>query len=221
MNEDDYLSLSGIQHYYFCKRQWALIHIEQQWNENTYTIEGKILHEKVDNPFLKESRKDLFISRSIPVSSEQLGFSGIIDAIEFRKDSNGIFIKNKNDYYFPKIIEYKRGKKKKDLRDKVQLVAQTICLEEKFNIKINEGYLYYFAEKKREKVEITEELRKIVFDLSKVMHELYFLKKTPKAENYKNCTKCSLYDVCMPNITKKKISVKNYVYGEINEEIIK
>src|SRR5699024_4994050 len=88
--EDDYLMLSGIQHYYFCKRQWGLIHIDQQWAENTYTAEGQQLHKKADDPYIKEKRKNLFISRAMHVSSNILGLSGILDVVEFYKDSDGI-----------------------------------------------------------------------------------------------------------------------------------
>ncbi len=122
--------LSGIQHFYFCKRQWCLIHIEQQWKDNELTKEGEYLHEKADNPYLKESRKDIFFSRSMPVSSSKLGFKGILDVVEFKRNEKGIKVPNKDGFWDLKIIEYKRGKEKKDLRDIVQLVAEVICLEE-------------------------------------------------------------------------------------------
>lgn len=87
---DDYLMLSGIQHFYFCKRQWALIHIEQVWSDNSFTAEGNELHEITDKPYLKEKRKDIIISRAIPVSSKILGLSGILDTVEFVKGDKGI-----------------------------------------------------------------------------------------------------------------------------------
>ena len=80
-SEDEYLMLSGIQHFLFCKRQWALIHIEGDWTENSFTAEGQIIHQKVDKPFIKEKRKDLIISRAVPVSSKKLGLSGRLDVI--------------------------------------------------------------------------------------------------------------------------------------------
>lgn len=212
--EDDFLLLSGIQHFYFCKRQWALIHIEQVWNENEFTAEGQILHEKADMPFLKEKRKDKIISRSMPVSSKSLGFSAILDIVEFIKNQKGITIHGRNERYFPIVVEYKRGKTKRDRRDEVQLAAQVMCLEESLNTKIMTSDLYYFSTKSRETVEITQELRGEVIRLSKEMHEMYKLKFTPKAEFYKNCTLCSLYDLCMPRITKRRKSINNYLYGE-------
>jgi len=210
--EDEYLMLSGIQHFYFCKRQWALIHVEQQWQENFSTMDGNILHEKVDKPFLKEKRKDVIISRAVPVSSESLGLSGIIDVIRYEKNENGIVLKNRTGRWIPYIAEYKRGMKKRDERDIVQLCAQVICLEEMHKISIKKAYMYYFKTNEKLEVEITEELRKLTYSISEEMHKMYEKKETPKAEFFKNCTLCSLYDICMPRLTKKKRSVDNYLY---------
>lgn len=219
--EDDYLMLSGIQHFCFCKRQWALIHIEQLWSDNESTSTGTILHEKADKPLIKESRKDIFISRAMPVSSSKLGLSGILDVVEFKKDPKGISLRGKKGKWLPNIIEYKKGKIKKDNRDIVQLVAQCICLEEKYQIDIEYAYLYYFELNKRLEVKITYELRKEVYNLANEMHDIYKARYTPEAQIYKNCKLCSLVDMCMPRITKKKKSVYNYLYGEeegVNEE---
>lgn len=128
-SEDEYLMLSGIQHFLFCKRQWALIHIEGVWTENSFTAEGQIIHQKVDKPFIKEKRKDLIISRAVPVSSKKLGLSGRLDVIEFYKADVGIELRNRIGKWKPVIIEYKRGKKKKFYYDDVQLMAQAICVE--------------------------------------------------------------------------------------------
>lgn len=217
--EDEYLMLSGIQHFYFCKRQWCLIHLEQQWGDNEATKEGEYLHENADNPFLKESRKDTIYSRSIPVSSNKLGLSGILDVVEFKKNKNGIKLKGKEGQWQPNIIEYKRGKEKEDRRDIVQLVAEVICLEETLNVKIEESCLFYDKTKKRKKIIISEELRNEVMEISREMHKYYKLQKTVKAENSKNCSRCSLYDICIPKITKRNKNVKNYInlklYGEL------
>src|SRR6056297_921574 len=123
--EDDFLLLSGIQHFFFCKRQWALIHIEQQWAENIRTTDGKHVHEKVDDPYIVETRGTLIITRSMPVSSRNLGLFGIADVVEFRKNKRaGIPLKGKSGLWVPVPVEYKRGKKKNDERDEVQLCAQ-------------------------------------------------------------------------------------------------
>lgn len=213
-NEDDYLMLSGIQHYYFCKRQWALIHVEQQWAENQSTMEGNYLHEKADMPFLKEKRKDFLISRAVPVSSRTLGFSGIIDVIEFRKSVNGIKLDRREGTWLAEVVEYKHGKEKSDERDIVQLCAQVICLEEKWGVRLNKSYLYYFKTNKRIRVSITDALRNKVICISNDMHALYDQRKIPPAQFFKNCSLCSLYDICMPRLTKKRTSVDNYLYRD-------
>lgn len=213
-SQDNYLMLSGIQHFYFCKRQWALIHIEQIWSNNSFTAEGNELHEITDDPYLKEKRKDIIISRAIPVGSKELGLSGILDTVEFIKDDNGIPIPNKKGLWQPNIVEYKRGKPKKDNRDVVQLVAQVMCLEEKYNINIENADLFYFSTKKRETIAITNQLRDEVRIMAEQMHTMYENKLTPDAEYFKNCTMCSLYDLCMPRLTKKRKSVQNYLLGE-------
>ncbi len=209
--ESDYLMLSGIQHFQFCKRQWALIHIDQQWSENEATAHGQILHQKADNPYIKEKRKDIIISRAMHVSSKELGLYGILDVVEFHKDENGVSLKGKRGKWLPVIIEYKRGKPKKDNRDIVQLVAQTICLEETTDCKINIGYLYYHSVNQKKLIEITPELRQEVIKLASQMHEYYDKQDIPKAEYFKNCQACSLVEICLPRLSKKSRNIDNYI----------
>lgn len=219
-DSDDFLMLSGIQHFYFCRRQWCLIHIEQQWSENRWTMEGQLLHTKADNPYVKEKRKDRFFSRAMPVASFELGLSGVLDVVEFTKnETNGIRVPGKSGKWSPVIVEFKRGKQKKDLRDIVQLVAEVICLEEKFKIRIPKSYLYYDQTNKKIEVDITEDLRALVFQLSNEMHHLYELNITTPAEISKNCKECSLVDICMPRITKKKVSIANYMSQRLDEDL--
>lgn len=216
-HEDEYLMISEIQHFYFCKRQWGLIHIEQQWNENEYTIEGHLLHKKVDNPFIVESRDDVIVSRAVPISSKYLGLSGIIDVLEFIRDKEGINLPGKVGLWRPNIVEYKRGKPKPDHRDIVQLVAQVICLEEQINYRIKTSEFYYGEIRRRVKIDITDELRKEVHHVVQEMHSYFKKRETPKAEFFKNCTLCSLYDLCLPRLTKKKVNVRNYIEKHIRE----
>ena len=130
--EDDFLPLSGIQHMAFCERQWALIHIEQQWEENVLTVEGKHIHEHADNPFENETRHDARITRSVPIASRKLGLRGIADVVEYIRDDDSqaigtIFLKGKPGKWKLRPIEYKRGRPKPDDRDSVQLCAQAIA----------------------------------------------------------------------------------------------
>lgn len=210
-SEEELLSLSGIQHYYFCKRQWALIHIEQQWAENRATAEGKAIHENADNPFFTENRKNTFISRAIPLASYTLGFYGIADIVEFTNSKTGVSIKDREGKWKPNIVEYKRGKPKEDERDIVQLVSQALCLEEMLGCKLTSADFFYNETKRRTKIEITEALREQVLNLSTEMHKVYAQKLTPKAETGKRCKACSLVDICMPRLTCKKVSVANYI----------
>ncbi|MGB3998035.1 MAG: CRISPR-associated protein Cas4 [Bacilli bacterium] len=215
--EDDLLMLSGIQHFYFCKRQWALIHIEQLWQENRATAEGKIVHENADNPFFYESRRNIFASRSVPLISYRLGLYGIADVIEFVRNVKGASIDNREGKWLPNIIEYKRGGPKPDERDEVQLTAQAMALEEMLNyeIRIEEAYFYYYKIRRRVKIIINEQLRNLVEKASKEMHEIFSKRFTPDAIKGKNCSKCSMYSLCMPRLTKKKQNIENYINKHI------
>ncbi len=159
----------------------------------------------------------------IPVGTdEEYGWTGDTwkDVVEFTKDDiNGISVPGKRGKWSPVIVEFKRGKQKKDLRDIVQLVAEVICLEEKLNIKIPKSYLYYNQTNKKIEVDITEELRNLVFHLSNEMHHLYEQNITTPAEISKNCKECSLVDICMPRITKKKVSIANYMSQRLDEDL--
>lgn len=219
--EDDYLMLSGIQHFQFCKRQWALIHIDQQWLDNEATAHGQILHTKADNPFIKEKRRDTIISRAIHVSSKTLGLYGILDVLEFHKDDAGVPLKGHKGLWLPMVVEYKRGKPKNDTRDIVQLVAQVICLEETFGCQSDKGYLYYHSVNKKVEISITDELRREVYELAEQMHHYYDQKIVEKAAYFKNCPLCSLVDICMPRLSKKTPGVSNYIQNSLtNEEVL-
>lgn len=140
--EDDYLMISGIQHFQFCRRQWALIHIEQQWEENVHTVVGELMHKKAHDPYLKEKRKDTLIVRALPVSSRTLGVSGECDIVEFHKCEDGVKLFGHRDLYSIYPVEYKKGKPKKSDEDILQLTAQTMCLEEMFSTRIEEGAIF-------------------------------------------------------------------------------
>ena len=214
---EDLLPISGIQHFLFCRRQWALIHIENQWKENQFTAEGHILHEQVDDPYFTESRRNMFISRSVPVSSYRLGLTGICDVVEFMQDSNGVFLPQKESTYQPYPVEYKRGKPKREPVDEVQLCAQAICLEEMLSVSINEGAIYYGQTRHREPIRFTKELRLLVQKLSEEMHEYFTRKYTPKVKPTKACRSCSLNDICLPDILNKREKVSTYISNYLGD----
>ena len=141
--EEDYLNIAGLQHFAFCRRQWALIHIEQQWQGNLRTIEGQILHERAHDGYSTEKRGDIIISRGMAVFSKTLGINGVCDIVELHKSKEGVNIVGREGIYKPVPIEYKRGKPKEDDCDAVQLCAQAMCLEEMLSTQIPIGYFYY------------------------------------------------------------------------------
>lgn len=215
--EEDFLQLSGIQHFDFCRRQWALAYIELQWQENVRTVEGKLLHEKAHDASLAEKRGDLIISRAMPVHSRELGISGECDIVEFHRSAEGITLHGREGLYQVIPVEYKRGKPKVKDADRLQLAAQALCLEEMLCCHIPAGYLYYGETRHRECVMIDEELRKKVSDTFQEMHQYYERRYTPRVKWSKSCNACSLKDICLPAMGKQK-SVSAYIEKKITEE---
>lgn len=191
-SEDDYLMISGIQHFKFCRRQWALIHIEQQWAENEHTVIGKIMHKRVHDPYLTEKRKGVITARALPVSSRKMGVSGECDMVEFHVCQDGIRLYGHRGMYSIYPIEYKKGKSKLSDEDRLQLAAQAMCLEEMFSTKVPEGAVFYGETRRRESVEITEALREEVCRMFQEMHKYYERRYTPKVKYTKACGACSL-----------------------------
>lgn len=216
-DEEDFIMLSGIQHFCFCQRQWALIHIDMLWEENLLTVEGEIMHDKCHDNSIKESRKNIIISRGMPIFSRRLGIHGECDVVEFIKDNNGINISGKDGLYKVYPIEYKRGKPKNDNADILQLCAQAICLEEMMVCTINEGSLFYGETKRRQKVVFTDELRDEVEKDFKLMHQYMKNSHIPKIKPTKGCNSCSLKNLCLPKLLNQKDTQK-YILDKLNEQ---
>jgi len=218
-NEDQLLPLSGLQHIAFCKRQWALIHVEQQWNENLRTAEGRVMHEKVHDPSYKSYKPGAVVVRGMRLQSLTMGIFGEADVVEFVRtdDGSGIYLPNKEGMYLPRPVEYKRGKSKKGDYDRIQLCAQAICLEEMLQCHIAEADLYYGETRRRETIELDEKLRGEVRRLSEHMHELYDEGVTPKPDiKLSVCKTCSMVNICMPKM-RMKTSVKSYWHELLDE----
>lgn len=216
--EEEYLQLSGIQHFSFCKRQWALINIEQQWADNQLTVAGTIMHERAHNEKIFEKRGNKIIIRGLAIKSSQLGFSGICDVVEFYQDSQGISLFNYDGFWLPHPVEYKHGEPKIGDEDRVQLCAQAICLEEMLLCKIESGDLYYGNTKRREHIEFDQKLRGKTQFLADEMHQLFNKGYTPKVKPKKYCQSCSLKDICLPKL-QKSVKVSSYLeaaLGDIN-----
>lgn len=215
-SDDDLLMISGIQHISFCERQWALIHIEQQWFENILTVEGRHLHERVDDPLNTELRGDLLIMRSVPLVTRRLGLSGRADVIELsraKEEIKGytISLESENDRWIVVPVEYKRGRPKPDECDEVQLCAQAYALEETYNIHISKGYLYYGETRHRHEVFFSDLLRQKTEELALRMHELYDTGVTPAPIHKPKCRSCSLFNLCLPGIKATYPDVSAYI----------
>ena len=193
-SEEDFLQLSGLQHFRFCRRQWALIHIEHQWAENYRTIDGAILHENAHDTAFQERRGDRFITRG----------------------AAGIPLSGKEGLWQPYPVEYKRGRPREDTGDTLQLCAQAMCLESMLCCDIPEGALYYGEIRRRERVSFTPELRAEVRELLVEMHELYRRGYTPKVKPTKSCNACSLKELCLPKLMKSR-AVSAYLRAAMEE----
>ncbi|MFA5561598.1 MAG: CRISPR-associated protein Cas4 [Eubacteriales bacterium] len=215
-NEEAYLQLSGLQHFAFCRRQWALIHIENQWAENYRTADGQIMHEMVHDPSFEESRGDMLKKRAVPVFSASLGVSGECDLLEFRKSPCGVSLSGYEGLWQPFPIEYKRGRPRETEDNDLQLCGQAMCLEGMLCCTIPCGAVYYGETHHRNQVEFTDALREKVKDSLKEMHELYTRGYTPKVKSNKGCGQCSLKDLCLPKLQKSP-TVGQYIKEAIEE----
>jgi len=201
-NEDDLIMLSALQHYAFCPRQCALIHVEQVWVESGLTAQGRIMHEKVHQEG-NETRGPVRIARGVPLRSLRLGLVGVADVVEFHKMNKGS--------WQPFPVEYKRGKPKADHCDLIQLCAQAICLEEMLSIAVPCGALFYGRTRRRLDVAFDNDLRCETEETARKAHELIASEITPPPVYEKRCERCSLIGECLPKKIEKKTSVKRYL----------
>lgn len=199
MSDPDALSLplSALQHYAFCPRQCALIHIERQWAENTLTAQGRVLHDKAHEPG-RESRRDVRVTRSLRLESTSLGLHGVADIVEFHRQPG--------DVWRPFPVEYKRGKPKRDAIDEVQLCAQALCLEEMFSTDVPCGVIFYGAVHRREEVVFDAALRAETQGVVVETRAMISAGKTPAARYAPKCRSCSLLDLCKPQATSRSAS---------------
>lgn len=219
-SEDDLLPISALQHLAFCERQWGLIHIEQHWEENRFTAEGRLLHDRVHDA-ASESRPGVLISRGLHVHSFRFGLTGQADVVEFHPlggPEGAACIPDREGWWRPFPIEYKRGLPKADCCDEVQLCAQVLCLEEMFGVTIPRGALFYGKVRRRTDVDFAQGLRERVEQLSARMHELHSAGVTPAAEYSRKCEKCSLYDRCLPRTAARRKPVGRYLASALRSQ---
>ncbi len=218
--DDELLPLSGIQHFHFCPRQWALIHVEQQWADDRRTAEGHLIHERADDPFLSEARGPVVVTRAVPLLSRSLGLRGVADVVEYTRSSDGVALSGRDGRWSVRPVEYKRGKPKPDERDEVQVCAQAICLEEQLGCRIESADLYYHEPRRRHAVPLTDDLRETVAASAREMHAIFRAGTTPPATvDARRCTHCSLRDLCMPGLTRKRASVPGYIRRHVQSTI--
>ena len=208
-DEDDFLLISGIQHFSFCRRQWALIHMEQLWKENLRTVEGRIVHERCHDEGFTEKRKDLLTTRGMRVFSRTLGAVGQCDVVEFHRQADGVRLFGQEGAWQAIPVEYKRGKPKTEDCDRLQLAAQAMCFEEMLGGEVLRAYLFYDEIRRREEVEVTEALRQEVRNVFREMHDYARRGHTPKAKPKKQCQSCSMKELCLPRLPKL-LSVDEY-----------
>ncbi|MGD9209645.1 MAG: CRISPR-associated protein Cas4 [Desulfobacteraceae bacterium] len=214
--EDNLLPISALQHLLFCERQCALIHIERSWVDNLYTVEGSIMHERVDSGRV-ETRGNVRTCCSVPLRSLCLGIFGVADMVEFHKEkTTQDKRKIKTVIWRPYPVEYKRGRQKKEDWDRVQLCAQAVCLEEMLKLDVPEGSIFYGKARRRKKVPFTRELRNKTSDTAKRLHALIDSQKTPPPVVKPVCKNCSFVQECLPDVLTPQKSVENYL-----KEVIK
>jgi CRISPR-associated exonuclease Cas4 len=200
--EEELIAISALNHYAYCPRRCALIHIEQLWDENRATAEGRIMHERVHEQD-RESRGNVRIEYGLPLRSLRLGLIGKADVVEFRRI-------DKNTWQ-PFPVEYKRGKPKLDHCDLIQICAQAMCLEEMLSVSVPSGAIFYGRTRRRLDVSFDDTLRQETEEAAKHAHQLITSGITPPPVFEKRCKSCSLIGECLPKTVGKKSSVKRYL----------
>lgn len=199
MSEEDYFWISNIQHYVFCPRQWALIELDGEWKENILTVTGSILHEKV-HQINREIRSKSITVRGMRIKSDEYQIQGQCDAVEYIPDDSGIYIPAYKGKFLVYPVEYKKGKSKTDNSDRLQLTAQSVCLEEMLCCEIPKAYLFYFETRRREEVIISDELRRELKEMLRQMLHYRNRNYIPKVKIKPRCRSCSLNEKCLPQL---------------------
>ncbi len=207
MDDDDLIPLSALQHYLYCPRQCALIHVEQQWAENRHTAEGRLLHQRVDTPQI-ERRRDVRTVSAMPLLALVLGITGKADVVEFHRTEDG---------ERPHPVEFKRGRPKRHRADEVQLCAQALCLETMLDKRIEDGALFYGETRRRKDVVFDAELRDLTLRTIAQTRAMLSSGSTPAAQyEPRKCDKCSLIDTCQPKLPGK-LSVADWLQRHLKD----
>lgn len=194
----DPVMVSALEHYSYCPRQCALIHLEHVWDENVYTMRGRDVHERVDEASSHDTA-GVRVERALPIWSKRLNLTGRADVVEFH---DGV----------PYPVEYKSGRHRKGHHEELQLCAQAVCLEEMLNVKIDRGALYWHGSRERKEVVLTDALKVKVGEIAAAVHEMLSVRSMPPPVNDKRCEDCSLREACLPhvagNLSKNRSAAK-------------
>lgn len=182
--DDDLVMISALEHYSYCPRQCALIHVEQVWDENLYTLRGRRVHQRVDEA-THEQRGDVRIERAVPLWSQRLGLVGRADVVEYHGA-------------VPYPIEYKHGRKRVHAHAALQLCAQALCLEEMSGQDVPVGALFHTSSNRRQEVTFTDELRQTVETMTQAVRRMLRTSQMPPPVHDARCTHCSLQQACLP-----------------------
>jgi CRISPR-associated exonuclease Cas4 len=220
-SEEELLPISALQHFIFCERRAALIHLEAVWEENQATSEGLVFHGRSHEPGV-ESRGPIRIARGLMIRSLRLGLSGKTDVVEFHLlaegESGGVQLDDARGLWRPYPIEYKRGRLRHERSFEVQLCAQAFCLEEMLETTIPSGAIFYGKTVRRQEVIFNEDLRRETELAAIRLHELIGRGETPAADYIKNkCEECSLFDLCLPYVTRSRESASRYLTKMLKE----
>lgn len=216
-NREAEATLSALQHFAYCRRQWGLIFVERQWAENARTAEGQVFHQTAHHGPESEARGDLLILRGLRVASPALRLGGVCDVVEFHRSPSGVPLMGREGLWLPYPVEYKKGSDQTRESDEVQLCGQTLCLEDMLCCQIPEGSLFYGETRRRTRVAFDEPLRQRTLSLLQEMLGYMARGHTPAAKPHKGCNACSLRDVCLPKLSRTP-SVADYVHARAAEE---
>ncbi len=206
MPDLDPIPISALQHYLYCPRQCALIHLEQLWAENTQTAQGRVLHERVDAG-RAQRRAGVRSVSALALAHAELGLTGVADVVEFHQSQGG-------DQAFP--VEYKRGRPKAHRADEVQLCAQALCLEAMLGQPVPSGALFYGQTRRRHEVAFDDTLRALTHSTIAAVRAMWVSGATPVADyQAKRCDACSLIDLCQPRVLKRGRSVQAWLARQL------
>ena len=217
----DAVPISALQHMVFCPRQCALIHLEDQWFENRLTLEGKALHERVDETGRRhETRGDRRLVRRLELAHPGLGLVGRADMVELhRVETGGIALPGASGRWLPFPVEYKRGRPKTHDADRVQLCAQALCLETMLDVVVPAGALFYGADQRREAVSFDDRLRTLTAGTARAVHALFTSRRVPIAKREAKCRRCSLEPTCLPDLAARRQSARAPLLAAIRDAV--